>query len=170
MIYIALIIALSILWIFSIIKNKKITKDIIYLSSKLNSIIDNDTDENLKVFTDEYSLKGLLNEVNRLLDFNKERKAESNRQDKSMKRMLSNISHDLKTPLTVIIGYVEMMLLDRDMDEIKHIELLNMVQSKSNELVLLINKFFVLAKLDSEDLYLAIVKYNNRQSKIQLPV
>ena len=34
-----------------------------------------------------------------------------------MRKMLSNISHDLKTPLTVILGYTEMLNQDKTISE-----------------------------------------------------
>ena len=68
----------------------------------------------------------------------------------STKQMISNISHDLKTPLTVIQGYLEKELFKTSLesDSKKNLE---RVHSKTLELIALMNQFFELAKLESGD-------------------
>ncbi len=58
-----------------------------------------------------------------------------------MRKMLSNISHDIKTPLTVILGYTEMIANDESLNRQQLNSLLKIVNSKAEEVIELINKF-----------------------------
>ena len=60
--------------------------------------------------------------------------------------MLSNVSHDIKTPMTVILGYLEIMTAKQPDEN------LFKIQKKANEVMELINKFFTLAKLEAGDI------------------
>jgi signal transduction histidine kinase len=74
--------------------------------------------------------------------------------------MLSNISHDLKTPLTVIIGYLEMLLMQEKLEK----DMLKKVSYKANELKEQIDQFFTLAKLEAGDTVLTMSKINLNES------
>ena len=69
--------------------------------------------------------------------------------------MLANISHDIKTPLTVILGYLEIMRLNHADNE-----MLKKVETKANQVMNLINQFFTLAKLESGDTNINLGKVN----------
>lgn len=54
----------------------------------------------------------LLSAVNRLLELREADEAEHRRQEHAIRQQISNISHDLRTPLTAVCGYLE--LLERE--------------------------------------------------------
>ncbi len=81
------------------------------VTEKLRGIVDGDTDESVLVFTESRELSELTGQINRLLEANRRRKAEFARVELASRKMLSNISHDIKTPMTVVLGYLEMMRL-----------------------------------------------------------
>ena len=83
------------------------------ISRKLSDILENDSDEQIMVFTDNKALMELCGQINRLLLDRKKIKSDFIRQEISSKKMLSNISHDIKTPLTVILGHLEIMRLNQ---------------------------------------------------------
>ena len=76
------------------------------ISEKLSNILDRDSDEKIMVFTDDKALQDLIGQINRLLLDRQKIKADYRKQELSSKKMLANISHDIKTPLTVILGYL----------------------------------------------------------------
>ncbi len=78
--------------------------------------------------------------------------------EQSMKRMLTNMSHDLKTPLTVVLGYIEAIQNDSDMAEEERERLLEKLYQKTGEIIQLMNSFFDLAKLESEDKQILLTK------------
>ena len=119
---------------------------LIQISRKLEDIAESDSDEKVMVFTDESALMELVGEINRLLLDRQRIKAEFKRGEIASKKMLANISHDIKTPLTVILGYLEIMRL-ADTDD----EMLKKVESKAKQVVDPINQFFTLAKLEAGD-------------------
>lgn len=151
-----IIIVVLIIIIYIQRRNKlKISKDIKYIREKMQKIIENDSIERIKLFTLDEEMKRLLETTNKLLDYNSENLIKYNKTKVYMKKMLSNISHDLKTPLTVILGYVEMLQL-RSEEKV----MAGKIYEKANEVLDLINKFFDLAKLESGDKVIEISKIN----------
>ncbi|WP_268547729.1 sensor histidine kinase [Bacillus atrophaeus] len=74
--------------------------------------------------------------------------------------MLANVSHDLKTPLTVIAGYIEMFQNQPQINDQERVRLLQQVHTKTLELITLMNTFFNLAKLESGDKDVPLEKVN----------
>ncbi|MGG0186143.1 HAMP domain-containing histidine kinase [Bacillus rhizoplanae] len=129
-----------------------------YTYEKLQDIVEKQTSENLLVVTDDKELKSLLVAINYLLDEKKKTIAKHSKLEISMRKMLSNISHDLKTPLTVILGYVEILSVDETISEEERKILLEKVHMKTLEVLDLIHKFFDLAKLESGDKDIAMTR------------
>lgn len=125
------------------------------ISEKLSDILEKDSDEKVMVFTNNKVLMNLSGQINRLLLNRQKIKADYRKQELSAKKMLANISHDIKTPLTVILGYLEMMRMENKDDES-----LQKVESKANQVLELMNRFFTLAKLESGDADIQLEKIN----------
>ncbi|MED3573116.1 HAMP domain-containing sensor histidine kinase [Cytobacillus praedii] len=68
--------------------------------------------------------------------------------EENRKELLSNISHDLKTPITSIIGYVEGIKDGVANTPEKMNKYLNTVYTKAKDLDLLIDELFLFSKLD----------------------
>ena len=72
--------------------------------------------------------------------------------DKHRRDMVANISHDLRTPLASMQGYLETLLLkDGQLDREKQREYIEIALRHSNRLGKLIKDLFELARLDSGD-------------------
>lgn len=136
-------------------KNRGLNAKLKQISEKLSDIMDHDTDEKVMAFTDNKALQELCAQINRLLLDRQRIKADYRKKEISYKKMLSNISHDIKTPLTVILGYLEMMrLADGENEELRKVE------AKAGQVMELIDRFFTLAKLEAGDMDLEIGRIN----------
>ena len=133
-----------------------IQKQLKEISQKLEKIQDTDSDENIMMFTDEQALMELLVQINRLLENQRKMKVDYRRSQISAKKMLSNISHDIKTPMTVILGYLEIIRINGDKED----EMLLKVEQKAKRVMELINQFFTLAKLEAGDMEQEISRIN----------
>lgn len=125
--------------------------NLVQIHNRLQEIIAGRTSEKLLIFTDDRALIPVLIEINHLLEHNQQTVAEFLKMEQSMRKMISNISHDLKTPLTVVLGYIETINLDPNMDLEERKVLLSKVHAKANEVLDLIRQFFDLARLESGD-------------------
>lgn len=132
-----------------------VEKNLKDITKEIQNIVDNNTDEKLMVFTANDEVLELLSQINRLLIKYQKIKVDFGKSEESIKKMLSNISHDIKTPVTVILGYLEIMRIKSPEDG-------NLIklENKTKELVELINEFFNLAKLESNDMDMEIKKVN----------
>lgn len=131
-------------------------KEIKEISKKLEEISDSGSDEKVMVFTGHSSMKELLLQINRLLLDCQKAKADFRRSEISSKKMLSNVSHDIKTPMTVILGYLEIIRLNGDPDQV----MLKKVEAKAHRVMELINQFFSLAKLEAGDTDIELSRIN----------
>lgn len=125
-----------------------IQKKIQKISEKLKEITDTNSSERVMVFTENKELMELAAQINRLLENHLKVKADRCRSEIASKKMLSNISHDIKTPMTVILGYLEIMRINGTSTD----EMLGKIEQKAENVMELINQFFTLAKLESGDM------------------
>ncbi len=132
------------------------------ISDKLSEILQDDSSEQVMVFTDDKVLMELCGQINLLLLDRQQMKANFRRQEQSSRKMLANISHDIKTPLTVILGYLEIMRLKNtpDLPGGLEDEMLQKVETKAKQVMELIDQFFTLAKLEAGDKRIEMVKVN----------
>lgn len=124
------------------------------ISKKLSEILDTDSDDKIMLFTDNKVLMNLAAQINRMLESRGKLKVDYRRAEISSKKMLSNISHDIKTPMTIILGYLEIMRLSGSEEK----EVLAKVEQTAQRVVELVNQFFTLAKLEAGDTDIEISK------------
>lgn len=127
-------------------------KELREIGQNLKRILDTDSQEAILIFTDNPELMELAAQMNRLLERHRKIQADFRRSEIASKKMLSNISHDIKTPMTVILGYLEIMRLHGQASA----EMLFKTEQKANDVMELINQFFTLAKLESGDMELPL--------------
>lgn len=128
------------------------------MSGKLAEILELDSEEKVMVFTENEELAELSAQINALLIDRQKMKADFRRGEISSRKMLSNISHDIKTPLTVILGYLEILRL-KDAEN----EMLEKTEQKAKQVLNLINEFFTLAKLEAGDTTVTLSKLNSNE-------
>lgn len=124
------------------------------ISDKLKEIIETDSDERVMIFTENKELMELAAQINALLEKYLKTKVDYRRSEIASKKMLSNISHDIKTPMTVILGYLEIMQLNETPSK----EMLKKVERKAQSVMELINQFFTLSKIESGDMDIELFK------------
>ncbi len=122
------------------------------IHKKLREIADTDSDERIMVFTDNQELRELAAQINRLLEERLKIRADYRRSEMTSRKMLSNISHDMKTPMTVVLGYLEIMRLGGEASP----EMLKKTEQKAQGVMELINQFFTLAKIEAGDMDLKL--------------
>lgn len=143
---------------------KKVQGEIREIYQQLKAILDGESGGRVAVFTDNKELQELAAQINRLIDEKAKSEADFRRLEISSRKMLSNISHDLKTPLTVIRGYLEILrtrgekaLEGQAGSEIPaDLQMLEKAEQKAQALMELIDSFFSLAKLEAGDTEIAL--------------
>ncbi|MCR8643351.1 HAMP domain-containing histidine kinase [Paenibacillus sp. N1-5-1-14] len=126
-------------------------KQMQHLRREIERISQVASNEKLLLFTGDRELQSLLMEINRLLASQHQVYSDYTKMEISMKKMVSNISHDLKTPLTVVLGYIEILYHDPNIPAEERQRILGKVYEKTKETLALIHDFFDLAKLESGD-------------------
>lgn len=90
----------------------------------------------------------LITEINALLADLRLEKEEYERKKHQTDRMITNISHDLRTPLTSAIGYVD-LVRSGDLDEAEQKRELEIISERLDRLQKLIDSFFEFSKVVS---------------------
>lgn len=119
------------------------------ISESVDSISIGDLDSPINISgNDELTL--LADNINYMSRSIKERNEYEEKIERSKKELVTNMSHDLRTPLTSIIGYLSLIVEGNYEDENKLNEYANVCYTKSQQLKKLINRLFEYSKLSSE--------------------
>lgn len=146
-------------------KNKKMENDYRYINSRLLDITSDDENNYILVPSNINIVKGTAEGINNLLEKFYDKQIDYNRSQKTILQIFTNISHDLRTPITVLKGYIEMLYLQSQKEELSPImrTTIEKMQSNSQKLVHSINNLFNMAKIQSGDMVLNIQKVNLTQ-------
>ena len=146
-------------------KIKKIESDYKYINARLLDIINNSENNYILIPSDIKVVKETAKGINNLLEKFNDSQIDYNRNQKVILQIFTNISHDLRTPITVLKGYIEMLYLQSQKEDLPpaiHATIEKM-QRNSQELVHSVNNLFNLAKIQSGDIVFHIQKVNLTQ-------
>ncbi len=117
------------------------------MTKSVRRIAAGDLNEVVKVQGDDelaYIAASLNDMTDKLLDLmEKERDSE-----RSKNELITNVAHDLRTPLTSIIGYMGYLTMKKDLDEETKENYIQMVYAKAKRLEKLIEDLFSFTKLN----------------------
>jgi hypothetical protein len=142
--------------LFVIIRKKynKIKDDYNKLLNVTNEISKGNLDVNTEEDLGNFNV--LKNEIGNIQKGFKKAVNEEVKSQKMKTELISNVSHDLKTPLTSIITYVD-LLKDENLSDEKRIKYLDTLDRKSQRLQELIEDLFEVSKANSGNVNLNIV-------------
>lgn len=150
-IYLVVIIALFLAINYAITYNKN--KSIVTIIEDTEIMAKGDLEKLIEVNT-EGDMKNLPNNINNISAQLKDIMLEERRAQKTKNDLITNVSHDLRTPLTSIIGYLELIDSDKYKDEVELRYYINIAYEKSKGLSLLINDLFELTKMQNSTITL----------------
>ena len=109
--------------------------------------------ERINISLNDKDIEKLAETINNNMRENKQIEIDIMKREERLKQNISDIAHDLRTPLSSIMGYIT--LLDNCTEKEKK-EYINIIQRKSEELNLLINNFYEVSLLDNSSLKIDI--------------
>lgn len=148
-----IILFLSIFLLFKIIILKKEIKNIGITISK---IIDTDTNNLITISTNDKDLKNIAITLNKSLKELRKLELEYKNGNQEFNSSITNISHDLRTPLTAIRGYLDLMD-DSNLTK-QQLKYLKIIDNKVKDLTELTEQFFDFSK--NIDIQNKIIKEN----------
>jgi signal transduction histidine kinase len=103
----------------------------------------------------EKTLLNLIDELNRMVDSYEEKQRLAKNMEENVKLTIAGLSHDLRTPLTSIHGYVQ--LLHATTDETKRAEYLTIIEHAVRRLLEMTDQFYDLAQMETNQKALTLV-------------
>ncbi len=144
-------------------RTRHLQEEILYITKRLDAFCQT-PEGGILVPSEHPSIQQLSAALNRVSDSFYAHRADFERSRQAMKQMVSNISHDLRTPLTVLKGCLE--LLKKEMRQLssppdtgKITELAKLAEkayAKAEELAAVADACFTISKIESGDMHLDI--------------
>ncbi len=151
MIYISLIVVALAIFL-SIIVSKQFNKPIIAITDKAKQMGKGNYDVKFD--------KSSISELNELSNVLSVAASEMKQTDELRRDLLANVSHDLKTPLTMIKAYAEKVRDITYKNKEKREKDLDVIISESDRLNGLVNDLVEMSKIDSKKTELTLTKYD----------
>lgn len=137
-----------------------LVKDINTVKEEFKEICKNiELNRRLAYFSGNKSFEKLLVTLNKYLDESQREKIKYMRREKAIRSEIENISHDLRTPLTSILGYLE-LLIDDSVDDYEKKEYLSIIQRRTKGLHNLVDTFYDVSRLEASEYKLNIENIN----------
>ena len=136
---------LIVLLIIFILKTKEINR----LTLELKKLNSEGKIEKLRLSLPNKNIENLIVEINTLIDDKRKMENIYKEKDMELREAIANMSHDLRTPLTSIMGYVY-LLNDDKLDKEERKEYLKIIEKRSLVLNDLITNFYGLSRIQAD--------------------
>ena len=148
-IYVILILALLVIAMYLLIRILLMKRSIRNMTEELKFTRDEDYNRQLRVELIDSDINELANEINKNIDYQKNMKLETEKTKRQLEQSISDIAHDLRTPLTVVKGNLQMLEGETLSD--KGREYLEISARKAETLKGMVDEFFELSVLESDN-------------------
>jgi len=130
------------------------------IGRKLEKITNTDTNAILSTNTFDIDVTTLIQHINKMLEKSRQDFQDTKRMEAELKRAVTNISHDLRTPLTSAIGYLQMIEAS-ELDEATVSRYHAIIQDRLDALKILMDSLFAFSRAIEGDITLQSVNVGN---------
>ncbi|MBR5386008.1 MAG: HAMP domain-containing histidine kinase [Clostridiales bacterium] len=124
------------------------------IRSQVHFISRNDTNKRISFYGKSRSFRKLAKDINEIIDSYDDRHDKILREDKEIKDTLTNMSHDIRTPLTSLKGYFE--LLDQTDDPEERRKYTNIIYGRIESLSEILETMFLYTKVSNVNFKISI--------------
>lgn len=149
MISLIVCIALVIVVALLLVKIALMRKSMREIESSLDTILEGDTNAVITVASGDRCIKGLAARLNTELRELRARRIKYENGDKELKEAVTNISHDLRTPLTAILGHLELLGQEEKSESVK--KSLDVIENRAQALKELTEELFQYTVILAQD-------------------
>lgn len=142
-------------------------KEVKKISKQLEKYNDRKTNKKIEMALFDKNMEKLGLEINKLIDLYVAENRKRIRYENEQKQAIANMSHDLRTPLTSILGYIQ-MAEEEDVTADERKELLSIANKRAKRLETLLKDFFELSIIESTDHHLKSEQINLRNLTIDV--
>lgn len=152
---------LGLLLIISVSVNLLYRRQIKEICRQISYIRENETNMKLTSSLDSREIIALTENINELIEVYNEKITAVNKKDRQLRAALSGLSHDIRTPLTSLDGYFQIMC-ESD-DETQKERYMNVIRQRIDALKSLLEELFTFSKLQDSDLSVNLEKQQINQ-------
>ncbi len=150
-----LIIIILMLFLYIFILKKEIKR----IANKVKNVRNESSNTLINKELEEKNLLFLIKEINNTINEINKKEINMNVKTEQLKRMITNTAHDLRTPLTSAIGYIE-LIQNNDIIENQKEKYIQIISERLQKLSYLITNLFEFSKIISNDNKIEMKKEN----------
>ena len=145
----AIIVTLSLIIVLSfyLLHRREVTR----LSQKLQTLLHSFTHAELTLDFPSSDITDLVNALNELLRVYHKQVYSLQKKDEAIKETITNLAHDLRTPVTAIQGYTQMLLQSPELSE-EDLDAAVIINERLNVLNQLLNQLFEFARIEADEM------------------
>lgn len=148
---------LVIIIIILIINNINFKKEIKNITKQIDENRSSYTSIRTKMLGKE--VEDLVCKINYLYDENQKINSKTKDVEEELRQSISNMSHDLRTPLTSIMGYIQLIKNDEIGDQERN-DYIEIIQKRTKSLQSLISSFYELSRIEGNEYKFKYTKIN----------
>ncbi|WP_433941535.1 sensor histidine kinase [Paenibacillus lautus] len=153
------IVVLSAVAIFLVFRHLLYRKEIDVIAQTLEFVNGNDTNRKIDTRSNAKEIRVLAEQINRTIDRGKRERIRLAQAQRTFKEEMTNLSHDFRTPLTSIVGYLQ-MLEEGGVTPEKKPDYYRVMSRRAGDLIQLLDDFFEFARLESDEYLLDLERVN----------
>ncbi len=120
------------------------------INTQLKKINEAKTNSKILLTSSNKELRKFIIEVNKNIEEKQNREAIYKKLDLEIRQSIANVSHDLRTPLTSIMGYIY-LIEDENLEKEERRECLDVIKNRTRDLEELITSFYDLSRLEGKE-------------------
>ncbi len=147
----AIIIVLLLVIAIQTARRHTLERGLLQAAQRMKAQLSNETTVRLALPCPSRGAEQLLAGLNDLLELRQQERADYRRKEQQLRRQIANVSHDLRTPLTSILGYLQ-LLEQEDLSPEKREEYFRIVEGRARTLQSFIASFYDLSRIEGGEL------------------